>query len=249
MKRQPSGASNGGQFAPDMRGKKPPASLADVPRDIGQTPATVAHDDTLRHYAAFASAQTSQTDWAPPTNLHEHATVLAGEMDGDPFLDEEPRENGAYRERFYRELARRVLPDMKDASADEIREMGIRIDRAGNSLYHMWLASALRKEVAYRNNGLDSSEEVSPIEDANTRVAEDLRHQGAAYDPASLMEVRLSEVQMGLADSTRESITVKPPSGYEIEVSKSDARALLLSRGIQPAKVRPYEPIWPVSAS
>lgn len=249
MKRQPPGQKNGGQFARDTRGKTPPPAQSSATGVGGTKPDTEVHNNTAYQYAAFATRQARDGGWAPPDNLHGVATALAQEMDGDPFHDEEPRENGAYRERFYRELARRVLPDMTCASADEIRDMGIQIDRAGNSIYHMWLASALRNEATYRRQELAFEDDISQLEAAKARVAEDLRQQGAAYDPASLMEVRLSSIQMGLADSTRKSVTVKPPSGYEIEVSKPDARALLLSIGIQPERARPYEPIWPKALS
>ena len=200
--------------------------------------------DIDSQYNSFRTAQIPEP-WRTPGDLNIEVARLAQEMAGDPFLDEEPRDNGAYREKFYRALASRVLPDMKGAPVEEVMDLARQVDRAGNTVHHMFLARSVWNEVAYLKNNLNYGDEESDLAEANRRVAEELREQGAPYDPASLLELRLDGVQMGLADPTHRSVTVKPPSGYEIEVSKPDARALLRSIGIEPEKTRQYEPIWP----
>lgn len=245
MKRQPAGSRNGGQFARDQRGQQPP-STSQPQTTLPEQPSARTPSITDQ-YDSFLATRQSAPEWQPPSDLNEQAITLAHEMDGDPFLDDEPRDNGAYRDAFYQELARRVLPDMTDASPDDLAGLAVSIRRAGVNARLMWLANAVQTERAYRENGAPSGVEVADFESAERRVEDALRAQGSSYTPIDLMRTRLEQVQEGLAEPVEYStITVKPPSGFEIEVSKPDARALLLEAGIEPLAPRRYTPIWPI---
>ena len=207
---------------------------------------TFRYSSVTDQYDSFLAARRSVPEWQPPSDLNKQAIALANELDGDPFLDDEPRDNGAYRDAFYQELARRVLPDMTDASPDDLADLAVSIRRAGANARLMWLANAVQTERAYRENGAPSGAEVSDFESAERRVEDALWAQGSSYTPIDLMRTRLEQVQEGLAEPVDSTITVKPPSGFEIEVSKPDARALLLEAGIEPLAPRHYTPIWPI---
>ena len=78
------------------------------------------------------------------------------------------------------------------------------------------------------------------------RLEENIRDQeGATYSAQELFNIRLEGVQEDLADPTAWNVTVKVPSGYEIAVSKPDARAILISMKIKPASTKAYIPLWP----
>lgn len=64
-------------------------------------------------------------------------------------------------------------------------------------------------------------------DDAKSDLADSIRQQGAYYTPEELLGMRIEGVKRDLADPDEMYVTVKPPSGSEISITKQDARLIL----------------------
>ena len=161
-------------------------------------------------------------------------------MGGNPAFE---RDVNLFRE-YQREFARRTLPDLSEASDEETHALMRRLQTLRGAR-NFQLAGVIMDERNYRNGGFLQEEGVSDLYAAEDRLEESLREQDKWYAPREIIRMRLECVQTDLADPIATTVTVKPPSGYEISISKPDARAILLSMGLTPATQKPYDPVWP----
>lgn len=145
---------------------------------------------------------------------------------------------------FERNIAKFILPDLSEATEEQMDTMIARIrsfkDHELNRI--AWLVEDEKEMRLIADRGEPG---IADLTKARNYLRERLQEQNAGYTPGGFLQMRLEGVQSDLADPTISDVTVKVPSGYEINLTKPDARAILISMGIKPAPTKPYQPIWP----
>jgi hypothetical protein len=207
------------------------------------TPAVAAKPPTPSRVAkpkptAVAGKVSSKTisSWKPPVNMDPVRIRIWDEMRKENPLDY------SRTELMYR-LTKAILPDLAGATAKQMDAMANRL-RSFKNLELNYIARIVEEDLEMQTKGDQGEPGIGDLGIAKARLTEALRDQNAGYTPSEIMQVRLKGVQEDLADPTCSLVTVKPPSGYEIGVSKPDARAILISMGIQPAKTKPFVSLW-----
>lgn len=211
---------------------------------IPATPPTSASPTMVKKKTATKAKKVSKpvdySTWEPPDNLEETSKDLWDSMHGS--------HNDLNLDRYTRALAKKILPDLSDATDDEmlvLRKRLLEIARLGGGYRFSELEHIVRVESLIRGKSDLGEEGVSDMDTAIERLNESIRDQGGPYSAQGLFNVRLEGVQRELSDPTFWNVTVKVPSGYEIAVSKPDARGILMSMKIKPAPTKAYIPLWP----
>lgn len=156
--------------------------------------------------------------------------------------------NGFTMNHYERELAKAILPDLSEATDDEMLILRKRLFQLGQierTYLFSQLSEIVRQEVDMRSSIDSRNSGVADLKVVVDSVEEHLRNQGKTYSAQKLLRMRLDDVQKELADPTEWYITAKAPSGSEITLTKPEARAILISMNIRPAETNPYIPIWP----
>ena len=179
--------------------------------------------------------------WNPPKDMENIQKLFYVKIQGS-------MSNGFTMNHYERELAKAILPDLSEATDDEmliLRKRLIQLGQIEGTYLFSQLEDIVRQEVDMRSLNELRNAGVADLKEAVDSVEEHLRNQGKTYSAQELLRMRLDQVQEELADPTETYITAKAPSGSEVTLTKPEARAILISMNIRPAEVKPYIPVWP----